>query len=145
MANYRPITNLNTIRKILERLVQKKLRLHMERSVNEGPVQSAYRALHSNETAMTRVVNDLLIAKDAVPRYQRSIRYPRPRPAAESCKEALRFRRHRPMLAALISVRSCTVRLNGWVSLICDYKDFGSSTRISIWAVVILHLHDACR
>ena len=45
MANYRPITNLNTIGKILERLAQKQLRLHG--SVNEEPMQSYYRALHS--------------------------------------------------------------------------------------------------
>ena len=38
----------------------------MNGSVNKGPMQFAYRTLHSNETAITRVVNDLLIAGDAM-------------------------------------------------------------------------------
>ena len=62
-ANYRPITNLSTIGKILERLAMKQMRSHMEDSPNLDPQQSEYRALHSTETAMTRVMNDLLSAK----------------------------------------------------------------------------------
>jgi len=63
-ANYRPITNLNTFGKILERLAQNQLRQHISKSPNLGILQSAYRAAHSTETAMTRVLNDLLIAAD---------------------------------------------------------------------------------
>ena len=59
-ANYRPITNLNTIENIFERLAQKQHRRHIEESSNIGSQQSVYRALHSTETTITKVVNDLL-------------------------------------------------------------------------------------
>jgi Reverse transcriptase (RNA-dependent DNA polymerase) len=64
-ANYRPITNLNTIGKMLERLAQNQLRQHISTSPNYNTSQSAYRALHSTETAMTNVVNDRLTAVDS--------------------------------------------------------------------------------
>ena len=62
MSNYRPITYLTTIGKILERLAMEQKSCQMENSPNHGPLQLAYRALHSTEMAITRVVNDLLSA-----------------------------------------------------------------------------------
>lgn len=64
-ASYRPITNLNSIGKLLERLAQQQLRRHIGLSANQNAFQSAYRAVHSTETAMTKVVNDLLTTVDS--------------------------------------------------------------------------------
>ena len=62
-ANYRPISNLNTIGKLLERLVLVRLQPHINgSSFNE--YQSAYRAGHSTETALLRITNDALRAAD---------------------------------------------------------------------------------
>lgn len=58
-ANYRPITNLNTIGKILERLMLTRLKFIVDSSSNLNHKQSAYRTFHSTETAMTRVISDL--------------------------------------------------------------------------------------
>ena len=60
MANYRPITNLSTLSKLLERLVLSRLRPHVLTSNNFSEYQSAYRAGHSTETALLRVHNDLV-------------------------------------------------------------------------------------
>jgi hypothetical protein len=60
MANYRPITNLSTLSKLLERLVLSRLRPHVLSSGNFSEFQSAYRAGHSTETALLRVFNDVV-------------------------------------------------------------------------------------
>ena len=64
MANFWPIINMNTIEKILERLAQNQMRLHIQGSPNFSQLQSSYRTLHSTKMAMTIVVNNLLAATD---------------------------------------------------------------------------------
>jgi hypothetical protein len=62
--NYRPISNLSVVSKLLERLVASQL-LHYLNSNNLLPeFQSAYRANRSTETAMAKVVSDILMAFD---------------------------------------------------------------------------------
>ena len=64
-SNYRPITNLCTFGKVLEKLAQSQLRNHINILPKNAPLQSAYRAFHSTETAMTNVVSDLLTNVDS--------------------------------------------------------------------------------
>lgn len=54
-ANYRPISNLPTISKVLERLLLARLRLHLLGSSNFTELQSAYREGHSTETALLEI------------------------------------------------------------------------------------------
>jgi len=63
--NFRPITNLTTVSKILERLALAWFKPHIIWSPNYSPLQSAYRAAHSTETALVRVVDDILSCIDS--------------------------------------------------------------------------------
>jgi len=58
-ASYRPISNLNTISKILERLVLAQLVPHVSASPSFDSVQSAYRKCHSTETALLKITDDI--------------------------------------------------------------------------------------
>lgn len=58
--NFRPITNLSTISKILERLALARLKPHIVSSPNYCPLQSAYRTAYSTETALVKVVDDII-------------------------------------------------------------------------------------
>ena len=51
LKNYRPISNLNFLSKILEKIVLDQLRSHRETNQLSESLQSAYRAQHSTETA----------------------------------------------------------------------------------------------
>ena len=56
---YRPISNLSTISKIVERLCLKRLLPHVINSGNFNSLQSAYRKLHSTETALLKIMDHL--------------------------------------------------------------------------------------
>ena len=58
-CNYRPISNLSTISKILEKLFLVRLNDHLSRSSNRNAKQSAYRSHHSTETALQSIFNDI--------------------------------------------------------------------------------------
>ena len=58
-SNYRPISNLSTISKIIERLVHSRITSHVSSSPNFNPFQSAYRKHHSTETTLLRITDSL--------------------------------------------------------------------------------------
>lgn len=61
MANYRPVSNLTFLSKILERAILDQMD-EIFRANNIIPVhQSAYRRHHSTETALCRIYNDLVV------------------------------------------------------------------------------------
>ena len=61
LANFRPISNLNTIGKILERLALSLTFPHISKSLSFSPLQSAYRKFHSTETALLELTNDIVM------------------------------------------------------------------------------------
>jgi len=63
-ASYRPISNLNTISKVLERLALIQLRPHLLNSSNFSEYQSGYRTGHSTETALLEVLDGVYTAAD---------------------------------------------------------------------------------
>ena len=60
LKNFRPITNLSTISKIIERLALSRLKPFITSSVNFGQLQSAYRQGHSTESALNNIFDDML-------------------------------------------------------------------------------------
>ena len=64
LNNYRPVSNLLYLSKILEKVVFKQLMEHLIRNNLREKYQSAYKMFHSTETALLRVFNDLLNALD---------------------------------------------------------------------------------
>src|SRR6267154_1904741 len=64
LSSYRPISNLNFISKILERIIHTRLINHFDSFPSLSPFQSAYRKFHSTETALLRIYNDLLLSID---------------------------------------------------------------------------------
>ena len=66
LSNFRPISNLNTIGKILERLALARLFPHISISPSfTALLQSAYRKFHSTETALLKLTNDIMETIDS--------------------------------------------------------------------------------
>ena len=61
-SNYRPISNLSFISKIIERVVHSRLLSHVNSFATFSPFQSAYRKFHSTETALLKIQDDILLA-----------------------------------------------------------------------------------
>ena len=62
--NFRPISNLTFISKLIEKIVAKRLNVHMVTNNLHEIMQSSYKQHHSTETALTCVQDDFLRAID---------------------------------------------------------------------------------
>ena len=60
LKNYRPVSNLPYISKVLEKVVVAHLLQHIQENGMQEWMQSQYHAQHSTKTALVRVSNDLL-------------------------------------------------------------------------------------
>ena len=64
LKNYRPVSNLTFLGKLIERVVLKRLNEHLTKNDLHCKDQFAYKKDHSTETLLIKIVNDLLIASD---------------------------------------------------------------------------------
>ena len=65
MKNYRPLSNLSFLSKVLEKVVVNQLNTHINSSNASNQYQSAYRKFHSTETALLKIHSGILASMDA--------------------------------------------------------------------------------
>jgi hypothetical protein len=64
LKNYRPVSNLTYLSKLIERAIARRIQDHCVASSITNRFQSAYKCHHSTETALIRVHNDIMQAVD---------------------------------------------------------------------------------
>ena len=64
LRNYRPVSNLSYLSKLMERVIVRRIQQHCVDNNIVNNFQSAYKQQHSTETALIRVQNDILEAVD---------------------------------------------------------------------------------
>ena len=64
LKNYRPVSNLPFVSKIIEKVVASRIEDHLDKHKLHDNRQSAYRSFHSTETALLRVHHDIATALD---------------------------------------------------------------------------------
>lgn len=65
--NFRPVSNLAFVSKVIEKAVSFHLIEHVDGNDLDEPLQSAYKSLHNTETALLKVQSDILNAIDQRP------------------------------------------------------------------------------
>jgi len=64
LKNFRPVSNLPYLGKLIEKVAVNQMESHLTENDLHEPLQSAYRANHSTETALLKVSNDILLELD---------------------------------------------------------------------------------
>ena len=64
LKNYRPVSNLSFLSKLIEKIVALQLSNYLRDNHLHETLQSAYRKFHSTETALIKVHNDIITAID---------------------------------------------------------------------------------
>ena len=64
LKNYRPVSSLSFLSKLLEWVIAQQLSSYMSMHDLHEPLQSAYTPFHSTETALIKVQNDILCTMD---------------------------------------------------------------------------------
>ena len=59
LKNYRPVSNLSFISKVVEKVVASRLLTHVELNDLSNPNQSAYKKNHSTDTTLLKITNDI--------------------------------------------------------------------------------------
>ena len=59
LKNYRPVSGLNLISKVIERVVPKQVKQHLAANELDNKFQSAYKTGHSTETTLLKIKNDI--------------------------------------------------------------------------------------
>ena len=65
LKNYRPVSNLQFISKVLEKVMDQQIDEHLNTHSLNDPLQSAYRKNHSTETATIKLCNDIISGMDS--------------------------------------------------------------------------------
>uniref|UniRef100_A0A669BFN4 Reverse transcriptase domain-containing protein n=1 Tax=Oreochromis niloticus TaxID=8128 RepID=A0A669BFN4_ORENI len=65
LSNYRPISKLPFLSKVLEKVVYLQLQAHLDFKMISEKFQSGFKSLHSTETALLRIFNDILLTLDS--------------------------------------------------------------------------------
>ena len=61
LKNFRPVSNLPFLSKLIEKVIARRLFAHLEENGIMEKFQSAYKAKYSTETALIRVYNDVML------------------------------------------------------------------------------------
>jgi hypothetical protein len=65
LNNFRPVSNLLFLGKVIEKVVLKRLNDHLSKNNLHCSDQSAYKKNHSTETLLVKITNDILVASDS--------------------------------------------------------------------------------
>ena len=64
LSDFRPVSGLNFVSKLIEKIVASQIKSHMQNSGFSNNLQSAYKCGNSTETALLYIQNDILSAQD---------------------------------------------------------------------------------